>query len=69
MQRTPVKSSMIVSVGYDEATHSMEVEFNDGSIYTYSDVPVTVHAELVSAESQGKFFWSHIRNKYDFIRG
>ena len=35
MMRIPVASSNVATVGYDEATNTLEVEFKDGSVYQY----------------------------------
>lgn len=61
MTRRPVTSSSIVSVGYDDATQQLEVEFANGGIYQYADVPASAHAALVAAQSIGKHFAKHIR--------
>jgi KTSC domain len=48
-------SSSIASVGYDSETLTMEVEFTNGNIYQYFDVPQGVYEELITAESAGQF--------------
>ena len=42
MERIPVSSSNIASLGYDAATQTLQVEFLSGSIYQYFDVPTNV---------------------------
>lgn len=54
-------SSNIASVGYDEATKSMEVTFHHGGTYVYADVAPELHKQFVEAESAGKFFHAHIK--------
>lgn len=61
-----VSSSMINSVDYNPSTEELEVEFNNGSVYRYYDVPSEVHEKLMSAASHGKFFWTNIRNDYSY---
>jgi KTSC domain-containing protein len=61
MTRTIVNSSAIHSVGYDPPTEILEIEFQDGTIYQYAKVPETVHAELMSAESKGRYFEDNIK--------
>ena len=39
MDRTPVQSSNIRSVGYDPASRTLEVEFHSSGLYQYSSVP------------------------------
>ncbi len=62
MDRTPVKSSNLVSVGYDPQQQILEIEFNTGSIYQYLNVPADLYNGLMSADSHGRYFDEHIRN-------
>jgi hypothetical protein len=66
IERIPVESSNLKSVGYDEKTRVLEIEFHHGGIYRYYDVPADTHSALMKAESKGKYFQSHIRNKFRF---
>lgn len=68
MQRIPVQSSNLCSVGYDEATKTLEIEFQSGSIYRYHGVPPSVYQGLMSASSHGKYFHQHIRDVYHYTR-
>ncbi len=58
----PVKSSNIAAVGYD--TSGLRVQFKDGATYVYAGVPADLHANLMGAESVGKFLASEIRGKF-----
>lgn len=58
MNRIPVDSSNIASIGYDAEDKTLEVEFNDGGIYRYYDVPPSVHERLMSASSPVATFMS-----------
>jgi hypothetical protein len=68
MQRQRVSSSNIASVGYDADAAILEIEFNDGSVYEYYDVPESVYDGLMAASSHGKYFHGHIRDVYRFRR-
>jgi hypothetical protein len=68
MKRTPVESSMIASVGYDEASRILEIEFNNGRVYQYADVPPEEYQGLMEADSHGRYFLAHIRDVYDYWR-
>jgi hypothetical protein len=68
MNRTPVSSSNVASVGYDPNTMTLEVEFIDGSVYQYFDVPETVYQELMRASSIGHFMHANIRNNYRYTK-
>ena len=68
MNRIPVSSSDLCSVGYNSKTKVLEIEFNSGGIYRYSNVPQTVFSQLMSAPSHGRFFHSHIKNVFPHER-
>ena len=55
MERTPVQSSNLASVGYDPQTATLEVEFLNGSIYQYFSVPESVYNGLINASSKGSY--------------
>ena len=64
MRRRAVESSAIASVGYDEATAELEIEFVSGEVYRYFAVPRSVHAGPLSAPSLGRYFQHRIRDRY-----
>ena len=61
MNRTPVSSSNLASVGYDAGTRTLEIEFLGGSIYQYSGVPEAVYRGLMTASSHGSYFDAHVK--------
>lgn len=65
MDRTPVVSGQLVSVGYDPETRILEVEFKN-SVYRYFDVPTEIHAALMEADSKGRHFGNKIRGQFKF---
>ncbi|HSY81001.1 MAG TPA: KTSC domain-containing protein [Gemmatimonadaceae bacterium] len=67
MQREPVSSSSIASVGYDEATATLEIEFHNGRIYQFRGVPPQMAVALRAAPSTGAYFNKYVRNGgYEF---
>ena len=48
--RTVIASGNLFSIGYEEKTKTLEIEFNDGSIYQYDQVPKEIYAGLMEAE-------------------
>lgn len=64
MDRTPVRSSNIRSVGYDPAARTLEVQFHSGGIYQYSGVPEAVYQGFMRAASKGSYFHDHIKGRY-----
>jgi len=63
IERTPVRSSALQSVGYDQEQRVLEIEFTNGAVYRYFDVRPEVHRGLMAAESHGRYFHQHVRNK------
>jgi hypothetical protein len=65
MEREPVESTSLRSVGYDPRTHTLEVEFHSGGIYRYLDVPPDMYRTLRQSDSLGRVFARQIRNAYE----
>jgi hypothetical protein len=68
MNRTPVTSSNVASIGYDANTMTLEVEFTNGSVYQYFDVPETEYQALVSASSVGTYLNQNIKARYRYAQ-
>ena len=64
MVRTRVASSCLASVGYDDETNCLEVEFTTGRVYRYYLVQREVYEELVGTSSAGRYFNTVIRDAY-----
>ena len=62
--RQRIESSAIAAVGYSKRRHILEIEFVNGAIYRYFDVPSAVHRDLMLAESKARFYDSKIRRHY-----
>ncbi|WP_299381606.1 KTSC domain-containing protein [uncultured Lacinutrix sp.] len=61
MKRKSVNSSNLFSIGYDESFMILEIEFKEGGIYQYFNVPKSVYLGLWKASSHGKYFDRHIK--------
>jgi KTSC domain-containing protein len=68
MEREPVSSSNLVSVGYEPESETLEVEFKNTGVYQYFNVPTFMHERLMSADSVGKFFNSDIKYAYAYSK-
>lgn len=66
MERLPVKSSNLKSIGYDESSSLLEVEFKDASIYHYFAVPINIFRGLMSANSKGSYLQDHVKDRYTY---
>lgn len=64
MKRKSIESSYLLSVGYDEANNILEIEFHDGLVLPYYNVPQEEYRGLILAESHGKYYINFIRGKY-----
>ena len=62
--RQSVQSTAIAKVGYSKRHHILEIEFVNGAVYRYFDIPLSVHRDLMSAESKARFYDSKIRKHY-----
>ena len=68
MNRIAVTSSNIASVGYDDASQTLEVEFHRGGVYQYFGVPRTTFEQLINATSHGSFLNDQIRGVFRYAR-
>ena len=68
MERLPVYSSAIQSIGYDPEQQLLEIEFQRGAVYRYYDVPPEIHQALITAESIGRYYEAEVRGSYRFER-
>lgn len=68
MDRIPVTSSNVRSVGYDADNQTLEVEFNSGVVYQYSGVPEYEYDGLINSDSKGKYLNSNIKNRYSYMK-
>lgn len=67
MERETVTSSNVVSIGYDPATETLEVEFKSG-VYQYYNVPEPIYQQMMESESKGKFLNVYIKTVYPAAR-
>lgn len=68
MQREYVASSNIVSVGYDESSQTLEVEFKDGAVYQYYNVGQNIYDEFIKSPSKGQFLAYQIKNMFPYSK-
>lgn len=64
MQRIPISSSTLKSAGYADGL--LELEFQDGSVYRYLDVPAEIAQAFMASDSKGRHFVKFIRGRYEF---
>ena len=59
-----VTSSAISKLSYHSGMSVLQVEFRDGTIYRYIDVPMHAYRELLRADSKGAHLNNQIRNVF-----
>lgn len=68
MERTPVESTNIAAIGYDSQSATLEIEFKNGSIYQYFNVPPIIAEQLLLADSKGSYLNANIKNHFSYTR-
>lgn len=68
MNRQPVSSSNIASIGYDADSQTLEIEFLNGGVYQYFDVSQHVYEDLMSASSHGQYLARNIKGTYRYSK-
>ena len=80
MDRIPVQSSNILSIGYDQETKTLEVEFRptknkEARVYRYFDIPYFIYSDLINSAgftSAGRYFREAVVKggyRYEEIKG
>ena len=64
MRRLAVQSEAVSSVGYDGKARTLAVEFREGQVYEYLEVPETIYRELLQAESIGNYVNTAIKPRF-----
>ncbi len=68
MNRQAVTSSNIASIGYDVNSQTLEIEFLNGGVYQYFDVPENIYNELMTASSHGQYLAQNIKGHYRYSK-
>lgn len=65
---TSFQSTNISKLGYDSSTSTLEVEFSNGGIYQYFDVPEHIWEAFKSCDSKGKFMSESLKGQYRYSK-
>lgn len=68
MDMISVSSSNVAAVGYDEDSSTLQLEFNNGAMYQYFDVPENIFEELRDADSVGGYLAEHVKGSYRYSK-
>lgn len=63
MERVPVSSSSLASVGYDPDSQILEIEFRNGAVYQYPDFSLEDFTGFMNADSKGQFFNAYVKHR------
>jgi hypothetical protein len=62
--RSRVDSTALFAIGYSRRLHALEVEFVNGAIYRYLNVPAHIYRDLVNATSKARFYDENVRGHF-----
>jgi len=68
---TPVNSSFINEVSYNENSKILKVKIKTGGFikqYTFPNIPQDIYDKFMEAPSKGNFFNTIIKRKYDHLK-
>ncbi|MGH1466145.1 MAG: KTSC domain-containing protein [Cognatishimia sp.] len=68
MEMISVNSSNVSAVGYDGDTSTLQIQFNDGSLYQYFDVPEHIFDGLRTADSVGRYLHQNVKGVFRYSR-
>ena len=64
----PVASTMASAIGYDSENEVLQIEFNSGAVYQYSDIDEDTFEDLYSSDAVGRYYNQYIKGKYQSER-
>jgi hypothetical protein len=64
LEWVPVESGLFTATAYRKDARQLYLRFRDGDIYRYFDCPASTYQEFLAAESKGRYFAKHIRNRF-----
>jgi hypothetical protein len=64
----PLESKLLAAVAFVVEKRVLYLRFHSGERYRYFTFPAEQYQEFLEAESQGRYFLSHIRNQFPYER-
>ena len=68
MDWLPIDSKMLSSLAYNAEKQILHLRFRTGEVYRYFDFPGEDYQKFLNAESRGKYFLGHIRDRFRYER-
>ena len=64
----PLESKLLSAAAYEASRRILYLLFRSGDVYRYFTFTAEQYQEFLDAESQGRYFLSHIRNHLPYQR-
>jgi hypothetical protein len=64
----PLESKLLAAAAYVASRRSLYLRFHSGAVYPYFTFPAEQYQEFLNADSRGRYFLSHIRNRFPYQR-
>jgi hypothetical protein len=61
-----IVSSILQDVKYDPDSRNLDIRFVSGETYRYSNVPAEVYEQFRDSGSKAKFYYTYIRDRYNY---
>jgi KTSC domain len=68
IEMLPACSTMAAQVGYDYDREILQIEFNNGAVYQYSEVEPELWEDLHDTDSIGSFYNREIKGYYPSVK-
>lgn len=62
----PIESKLLTAAAYLAPSRILYLRFHSGEVYRYFTVPADQYQEFLEAESKGRYFLGHIRNRFPY---
>jgi KTSC domain len=67
ISRSQGESVALASIGYSKRQHALEIEFRNGAIYRYLDVPPQTYRDLLAASSKASYYDANVGHHFHSI--
>jgi len=64
----PIESKLLAAAAYVAPRRILYLRFHSGEVYRYFTFPADQYLEFLEAESKGRYFLGHIRNRFPYQR-
>lgn len=63
-----VEASNIRCMGYNKTHQQLRVQFTNGGVYQYKNIPFEIYDEMIQSKAIGPHFSKNIRNVYECVK-